>query len=132
VDCNGFDVILSNADGAAEAVFTVTGPDGSDRDITVPAGEETTASFPVTEDEERTVTVRHDGEELASRSYTADCILGEEASRPPVTLAPDQAGSPAALPQTGAPASMQWTTFVALLMLCFGGALIASRRFERG
>jgi hypothetical protein len=27
---------------------------------------------------------------------------------------------------------MQWTTFVALLMLCFGGALIASRRFERG
>ncbi|MGA9749821.1 MAG: phospholipase domain-containing protein, partial [Nocardioides sp.] len=131
-DCNGFDVTLTNTDGTADATFTVTGPGGKDREVTVPAGEKTSLTFPVTEDEERTVSVSVGGDEIASRSYTADCIKGEEVFRPPTVQGgptPPAAVSPAAaaLPDTGAPAQ-QWMLLVGLMMVTVGGTLLVSRR----
>jgi LPXTG-motif cell wall-anchored protein len=141
-DCTGFTVTLGNEQGGEEATFVVTRPDARTEDVTVPAGEGATRSYPVTEDATRTVSVSSGGEQLASKSYTADCVKGTEAHRPPTvkgveayrppTAPAARAAAPtvAALPQTGA-GPAEWVFLTGLGLVAAGAAMLLSRRVKR-
>jgi LPXTG-motif cell wall-anchored protein len=143
-DCTGFTATLANLDGTAPALFTLVAPDGTTEDVTVPAGEQTTRTYPVTEDTPATVKVLVAGKTIAEKTYTADCILGEETERPrpPVklptvikgvsTVKPQAATQPQAgvLPQTGA-SDHQGALLAGLLLVALGGSLLVARRGER-
>jgi LPXTG-motif cell wall-anchored protein len=143
-DCTGFTATMANLTGTAPALFTLVAPDGTTEDVTVPAGDQTTRTFAVTEDVARTVKILVAGKTIAEKTYTADCILGEETVRPspPVkmptvikgvsTIKPQAATQPqaAVLPQTGA-SDHQGPLLAGLLLVALGGSLLVARRGER-
>ncbi|MGZ8736648.1 MAG: LPXTG cell wall anchor domain-containing protein [Nocardioides sp.] len=137
-DCTGFTATLTNLEGTAPALFTLVAPDGTTEDVTVPAGEQTTRTFPVTEDVAQTVKILVAGKTLAEKTYTADCIRGEDTvrPRPPVKLPTVIQGvstvkpQAAVLPQTGA-SDHQGALLAGLLLVALGGSLLVARRGER-
>jgi hypothetical protein len=100
VDCNGFVVKLDNSKGAAEATATVTKPDGTTEIVKVPAGQTASRTYPVIEDKTATVTVKSEGMQDFTLSYTADCV-----KTPP----PPPPTTPTPVPPYTCPPGTAWT-----------------------
>lgn len=82
VDCSGFVVSLDNARGTDVATFVVVTPTKTIETIMVPAGQKTSRTYPVIEDQTASVTVKSEGMENFTLSYAADCAK----TPPPKTI----------------------------------------------
>lgn len=103
--------------------FTVVGPNGKSRNVTVRADQIVRLSFKVAEDTTGTVKVTAAGLSKTTHSYAKNCtkVLGEKVVKSPKPQVQPE------LPFTGMPAGM--ATIIALLMLTVGAALsVVGRR----
>jgi hypothetical protein len=83
----GINVVLSNVNGTADTVFTVTAPDGSSTQVPVRAGQMVKEAFAVTEDTAGVVTVSAPGLAKQTFTYNKNCakVLGvKHVRKPPV------------------------------------------------
>lgn len=134
---SGINVTLSNLNGTADAVFTVTDPDGNAQDITVRSGQLKKVSYAVEEDTTGVVTVTAPGLAKQTFTYKKDCaaVLGVKHTRGPThkpTKVPTKVeGEKSQLPFTGFNTRQAMFDGAALLLL--GGMLcgLAGRREDK-
>ena len=130
---SGISVTLTNMkvdDTTTDPVtFTVVGPNGGTRHVTVRADQIVKLTYKVKEDTTGTVTVSAPGLSKTTHSFAKNCtkVLGEKVVKTPK---PAVQGEKAQLPFTGMPAAL--VALVGGVMLAVGGGLSALGRKRRG
>ena len=129
----GISVTLTNMkvdDTTTDPVtFTVVGPNGGTKHVTVRADQIVKLTYKVKEDTTGTVTVSAPGLSKTTHSFAKNCtkVLGEKVVKTPK---PAVQGEKAQLPFTGMPAAL--VALVGAVMLAVGGGLSALGRKRRG
>jgi hypothetical protein len=130
---NGISVTLTNMkvdDTTTDPVtFTVVGPNGGTKHVTVRADQIVKLTYKVKEDTTGTVTVSAPGLTKTTHSFAKNCtkVLGEKVVKTPK---PNVQGEQAQLPFTGMPAAL--VALIGGVMLAVGGGLSALGRKRRG
>jgi hypothetical protein len=130
---SGISVTLTNMkvdDTTTDPVtFTVVGPNGGTKHVTVRADQIVKLNYKVKEDTTGTVTVSAPGLTKTTHSFAKNCtkVLGEMVVKTPK---PNVLGEQAQLPFTGMPAAL--VALIGGVMLAVGGGLSALGRKRRG